>query len=167
MQKNFQGSSPDDQLIILEFEPELVMEKTYPANQRWEECGIPHLHPKQDEHFEILAGMLSVRVRDDERTYVTGESFTISRGIPHLVCNRGSKPVRTRWKVFPALNAAAFYENTYRLSKEGKLDNLLHRAVISWEYRDIFQPLSPPLWLQPFLLAPLAIIGRWMGIKIL
>ncbi len=165
MYTRLQGAAPDDRLWILENGSELVMEKTYPANQRWEDSGMAHLHPHQDEHFDVLEGMLSVRVADEERTYVAGETFTIPRGVPHLMCNLSRKPVRTLWKVRPAMNTAVFFETVYTLSKEGQMDNLLQQAVIAWAYRDIFKPLSPPLWVQPLIFAPLALIGRSLGYK--
>lgn len=157
------GATPDDQLRILEIGSELVMEKIYPANQRWEELGRLHLHPHQDEYFEILEGMLSVRVANEERTYVAGETFEILQGTPHRMCNLSRKPARIRWKVRPAMNTSIFLETTYELSREGKMDNLLQQAVVAWAYRDILKPLSPPLWVQPLVFAPLALVGRLLG----
>ena len=165
MRYMLQGARLGDRLWILENGSELILEKTYPAKQRWEESEMLHLHPHQDEFFEIVEGMLSVRVAGEERTYVTGETFEIPRGIPHLMCNLSTKPVHTRWRVQPAMNTAVFFETTYALSNKGKMDNLLQRAVISWAYRDIFKPLSPPLWVQPLIFAPLAMIGRLLGYK--
>jgi hypothetical protein len=165
MQGKLQGATTDDQLRILENGSDLVMERTFPANQRWEGSGRPHLHPHQDEFYEILEGILSVWVAGEERTYVTGESFEIPRGTPHLMCNQSRKPVRSRWEVRPAMNTGDYIETVHELSKMGNMDNLLQRAVIVWAYRDIFKPLSPPLWVQPLIFAPLSLIGRSLGYK--
>ncbi len=165
MQYMLQGATPNDQLRILENGSELVMEKTYPAYQRWEQNGMLHLHPHQDEYFEVLEGMLSVKVAGEERTYVAGETFKISRGVPHMMCNLSRKPARTLWRVQPALNTAIFLETTYGMSKLRKMDSLLQQAVIAWAYREIYRPLNPPLWVQPLIFAPLALIGRLLGYK--
>ncbi len=165
MGKTLQGATPEDRLRILENGSVLVMEKTFPANQRWEEAGVVHWHPHQEEYFEILEGMLSVKVADEERIYVAGENFKIPQGIPHLMCNRSGKPVRALWKVQPAMNTAVYFETIYGLTREGKMDSLLQRAVIAWEYRHIFKPLSPPLLVQPLIFASLAVIGRLLGYK--
>lgn len=159
------GATSDDQLRILEIGSELVVEKIYPSKQRWEECERLHLHPHQDECFEILEGMLSVRLVDEERTYVAGEAFKISRGIPHRMCNLSRKPAGIRWKVQPAMNTAVFLETTYGLSRDGKMQDLLQQAVIAWAFRDVFKPLSPPLWVQPLIFWPLAMVGRLLGYK--
>lgn len=157
-----QGAVPDDRLTILENESELVMERTYPAKQDWNRV-LPHLHPHQDELFEVYEGMLSVRVNGIERTYVAGETFRIPRGTPHLVCNQSSKPVRVNWKVRPAMNTIDLFKITYGLRHSRRMRGYLQRAVISWAYRDIFKPLHPPLWIQPLIFAPLAFIGRSLG----
>lgn len=165
MRDTLLGAKPDDWLLILENGSELVLERTYPPNQRWDECGKVHLHPNQDETLDILEGMLSVRVADEERTYVAGETFKIARGTPHLMCNQSRNVVRTRWRVQPAMNTAEFFETVYGLSRKGMMDNLLQQAVIAWAYKDVFKPLRPPIWIQPFIFAPLALIGRLLGYK--
>lgn len=158
-------ATPDDQLRILENGSDLVVEKTCPPKQRWAQCERLHLHPHQDEHFEILAGMLSARVAGEERTYVVGEAFKISRGVPHRVCNQGRKPARIRWKVRPAMDTAVFLKAVYGLSTDGRIQGLLQQAVIAWAFRDIYKSLSPPLWVQPLIIAPLAMVGRLLGYK--
>jgi quercetin dioxygenase-like cupin family protein len=163
--KSLYGASTPDRLIVLENTSELVLEKIFPPNQSWEESGRIHLHPHQDEQIEVLEGILNVRLAGEERTYVAGEAFQIVRGIPHLICNRGSKLARARWKVRPPMNSADFVETTYRLSREGKLDNLLQQVVIDWAYREVFIPADPPRWVQPLIFAPLAMLGKLLGYR--
>jgi mannose-6-phosphate isomerase-like protein (cupin superfamily) len=43
----------------------------------------PHLHPAQDEHFEILQGSVLFVVDGVERTLGTGEHIEIPRGTVH------------------------------------------------------------------------------------
>ena len=63
----------------------LEMEATYnTAIGIAAEWGAPeHYHPYQDEHIEVLAGMVSIHIKGQERTYVAGESFDFPRNVPH------------------------------------------------------------------------------------
>jgi quercetin dioxygenase-like cupin family protein len=46
-----------------------------------------HFHPDQDEHFEVLAGRLRVRVDGDERELGLGEEIDIPRRRVHQMWN--------------------------------------------------------------------------------
>lgn len=132
--------------------------------------AVEHFHPRQDEQFDVLEGILSVRINGDERTYVAGESFQVPRGAVHIMANRSSKPTRVRWQVRPALNTEAFMETVWGLSAGGKLrpgtlQYLLNFVVILQEYGDVFAPSKPPRWLQRILIALLAPVGRGLGYR--
>jgi quercetin dioxygenase-like cupin family protein len=75
--------------------------------------GFPpvHLHPSQDEHFEVLEGMVRANVDGDERRYAAGEEFDVPAGTPHTMAAEG--PTRFRWEVRPALRTAEFFERLY------------------------------------------------------
>jgi quercetin dioxygenase-like cupin family protein len=93
--------------VIVEPE-ELVMEATYSG-----EAGMPppHLHPKQDERFEVLEGTMRAVVDGGERAYSAGKAFEVPAGTPHQMAAEG--PTRTRWEVRPALRTAEFFERLY------------------------------------------------------
>ena len=96
-------------LRFVTVEPEeLVMEATYSG-----EAGMPpaHLHPKQDERFEVLEGTMRAVVDGEERVYTAGEAFEVPAGTPHQMAAEG--PTRTRWEVRPALRTAEFFERLY------------------------------------------------------
>ncbi len=84
------------------------MEATYSG-----EAGMPpaHLHPKQDERFEVLEGTMRAVVDGEERVYSAGEAFEVPAGTPHQMAAEG--PTRTRWEVRPALRTAEFFERLY------------------------------------------------------
>lgn len=46
-----------------------------------------HIHPKQEEYFEVLEGTLSARVGKKDMTLTEGESMTVPRGTPHAWWN--------------------------------------------------------------------------------
>ena len=96
-------------LRVVTVEPEeLMMEATYSG-----EAGMPpaHLHPKQDERFEVLEGTMRAVVDGEEGVYSAGEAFEVPAGTPHQMAAEG--PTRTRWEVRPALRTAEFFERLY------------------------------------------------------
>ena len=86
----------------------LVMEASYSG-----EAGMPpeHLHPSQDEHFEVLEGSMRAIVGGEERVYAAGETIDVSAGTPHQM--GADEPTRMRWEVRPALRTAEFFERLY------------------------------------------------------
>jgi len=70
-----------------------------------------HLHPRQDERFEVLEGTVRVIVDGDERTYAAGEVFEVPAGTPHQMT--ADTPARVNWQVRPALRSAEFFEGLY------------------------------------------------------
>ena len=86
----------------------LEMEATYGPD-----APLPpeHLHPRQDEHFEILEGTMLTIVGGVERRYEAGEAFDVPAGTPHQMAAQG--PARMRWEVRPALRTAEFFSRLY------------------------------------------------------
>jgi quercetin dioxygenase-like cupin family protein len=86
----------------------LEMEATYGGAG-----GMPpeHLHPHQDEHFEVLEGRVRVEVEGTELRYRAGEAFEILAGTRHRMAADG--PAKVRWQVRPALRTAEFFERLY------------------------------------------------------
>jgi hypothetical protein len=77
------------------------------------EGGLPpeHLHPSQDELFQVLEGAVKAIVEGEERRYVAGDVFAIPARTPHQMAGDG--PARVRWEVRPALRTAEFFERAY------------------------------------------------------
>ncbi len=80
------------------------MEATY----RTAVDSVPeHYHPHQDEHFEVLASMVSIQIKGQERIYVAGESFDFPSNVPHRFLGAaGSEEARILWQLRPALDSA-------------------------------------------------------------
>jgi hypothetical protein len=104
-------------LRIVRIEPdELELDASYPGG-----APLPpaHLHPSQDERFEVLEGAVRAIVDGAERRYAAGEAFDVPAGTPHQMAGDG--PARVRWLVRPALRTAEFFEGLYggRAAREG------------------------------------------------
>src|SRR5436305_3500917 len=86
----------------------LEMEASYSG-----EGGFPpeHLHPRQDEKFEVLEGAVKAVISGQERHYTAGEAFDVPAQTPYQMAGVG--PAKVRWEVRPALRTAEFFERAY------------------------------------------------------
>ncbi len=82
--------------------------------EAWYQPGSPpppvHLHPEQDEHFEVLSGTIAALVDGEERAFSGGESFSIPRGTPHTMFSSGDVEARVIWRTEPALDTLGWFE---------------------------------------------------------
>ena len=86
----------------------LVMVASYEGNGLMPPA---HLHPAQDERFEVLEGTIHAIVGDEDRRHSAGDVFEVPRGVVHQMTAVG--PARVRWEVRPALRTAEFFERLY------------------------------------------------------
>jgi quercetin dioxygenase-like cupin family protein len=61
-----------------------------------------HLHVRQDECLEVLAGSVRFRTRGEDRVLEPGDTFVISRRRVHRVSNAGPGEARFVLDVHPA-----------------------------------------------------------------
>ena len=127
-----------------------------------------HIHPQQEEYFEVLAGSIDTRINGQEKRYEPGESFRIPAGTAHQIWNGGSTEAHLLWQTRLALHTENFFEIMWGLAQAGKtnkagLPNLLQLAVILRQYRHEFRPVKPPPLVQDLVFASLASLGRLCG----
>jgi mannose-6-phosphate isomerase-like protein (cupin superfamily) len=96
----------------------------------------PHLHPSQDEHFEVLEGRIHTVVDGVERFYDAGAAFDVPAGAVHQMAAVG--PTRLRWQVRPALRTAEFFERFYGYLDNGFPQGATAEDFLS-EYSDVFR----------------------------
>ena len=133
----------------------LEVEVTYGASGK---TPPKHFHPDQDEHFEVLAGTLRVRVDGEERTLATGETIEIPRGAVHQMWNPTEEATRALWRTSPAGRT----EDWFRAIDSCYPAGVLAFAVLLGEYRDVFRLAGPDFLLRPAL-GVLAVVGRARG----
>lgn len=68
-----------------------------------------HLHPAQDERFEVLEGSLRVVLDGEERTVAAGDTIEIPRGTGHRIGLAGTTPARATWQTRPALGTEQWW----------------------------------------------------------
>ena len=126
-----------------------------------------HVHPKQEERFEILSGTLGLKV-GEEIVASTGETVTIPAGTPHRFWNAGDEVARFRCEVRPALQFELLLETMFALAADGKtnekgMPNPLRLAVIARAHFDVVRLPFPPAFVQRSGLALGAPLGRLFG----
>jgi quercetin dioxygenase-like cupin family protein len=96
-------------LRLVSVEPGLLqMEASYGGTGQF---PPKHYHPSQDEHFEVLDGVVRTIVEGEERSHAAGETFDIPAGTVHQLA--ADPPARLKWEVRPALKTAEFFEAVY------------------------------------------------------
>ena len=78
-----------------------------------------HVHPKQEERFEVISGTLALVVDGEERTLRPGDVAVVPRGRPHAWWNAGPDEVRIKGEIRPALRTEHFFETFFGLGKDG------------------------------------------------
>jgi quercetin dioxygenase-like cupin family protein len=131
----------------------------------------PHIHPSQEERFEVLSGTVTFWV-DGVRTVATaGETLSAPPGSVHAFLNEGDE-AHLMVEVRPALNLQEFLETTAGLSRAGKITprgipksppTMLRLAVLARHFEPCTYLARPPLAVQRALIAPLAYLGRLLG----
>jgi mannose-6-phosphate isomerase-like protein (cupin superfamily) len=127
-----------------------------------------HVHPKQEERFEILSGTLGLRMGGEEIVAGPGDTVTIPAGTPHRFWNAGDDEVHFRCDVRPALEFERLIETMFALAADGKtnrkgMPNPLRLAVIARAHFDVVRLPFPPAFVQRLGLALGAPLGRLLG----
>jgi len=128
-----------------------------------------HVHPRQEERFQIDRGQITLRIRGQERRYDAGEHVTIPPGTPHVWWNSGKDELRVLIEFRPAGRFAEFVTTYFALARTGRVNdrgiptNPLQLAVTFAAYQDVLRGTSPPMVVQRILFATLAPLGRLMG----
>jgi quercetin dioxygenase-like cupin family protein len=130
-----------------------------------------HIHPQQEERFEVIAGTLRGRIDGNEVTAGAGEIFVVSAGKPHVWWNAGDTELHVLVEVRPALKLENFFETFFGLAQDGKvspktgLPNPLQLALTLRAFRNELILARPTRPVQTLLFAPLAVLSKVLGYK--
>jgi len=129
-----------------------------------------HVHPSQEERFEVLRGSVGFKVGRKKVVAGPGQRITVPAGTPHKFWNAGEEEAHFVCEVRPALQFEALLETMFALAVDGKtnrkgMPNPLRLAVIARNhFGDVRLPF-PPAWMQKVGLAMGAPLGRALGFK--
>ncbi|CAN5460794.1 hypothetical protein BH10ACT11_BH10ACT11_21810 [soil metagenome] len=158
--------APGESLRIVSSDPgALVVEATYDV------AGRPppkHMHPQQDELFEVLEGKLTVRIAGEQETLPAGETIAVPRRVTHQMWNAGETPAKVRWTTSPAGRTEEWFRALDALRKEGKVDKngmpaVLPFARLAADYDDTFRLVVGPDLASRLVIRAMAFVGRLRG----
>jgi mannose-6-phosphate isomerase-like protein (cupin superfamily) len=127
--------------------------------------GPLHIHPNQEERFEVVTGRMRFRLGRERVTAGPGEIVVVPAGVRHDFANAGDTDALVRVEIRPALNMERLFETAVRLADErrtmyGGIPRPLDLALFLREFEDEVQPAFLPRWAQRSALAPLAWLAR-------
>ena len=130
--------------------------------------GRPHLHPRQEERFEVVEGRMRFRVERERVVAGPGEVVVVPPGVPHDFANDSDRAALVRVEIRPALKMEQLFETAVALAEQGRtmlggVPKPLELALFTREFEQEVQAAFPPLWLQRLVLAPLAWVARLRG----
>jgi len=129
-----------------------------------------HLHPAQEEHFEVLAGTLRARVGDQDYALDPGDTLDIPARTPHQMWNAGTEEARVAWQTRPRLRTEQWFtaldalQRQGRVGKDGMPGPLAFGAMLT-EYSDVFRLAVGPEPVVRGALAVLGVVGRARGYR--
>ncbi len=133
--------------------------------------GPDHVHPRQEERFEVLSGKLGLRVGGVERVHSAGDVIMAPAGSPHAAWNAGDDEVHVLVDFRPALRTETAFETLAGLARDGKTNragppkNPLRLALILREFEEEIYFVRPPLAVQKVILGALARVARLLGYR--
>jgi quercetin dioxygenase-like cupin family protein len=145
----------------------VVVETTVEPNGA---VAAAHVHPAQDELFEVLGGEVEFRLGKQTVVAKPGDRVLVPAGMPHRFRNVGEETAHFVCEVTPALEFEQLIETMFSLAADGKVNrkgmpNPLRLAVIArHHFGDVRLPF-PPAWIQRLGLALGAPLGRLIGYR--
>lgn len=132
--------------------------------------AAPHVHPYQEERFEISGVPVVFKVAGKERLYQPGEVAVVPPGTPHVWWNPSQEEAATLIQFRPALDTETFFETFFGLAADGKvgkngLPNPLQMMVLAREYRREMQLAPPGQWVLGPVAMLLAPVARALGYR--
>lgn len=134
--------------------------------------GPDHIHPRQEEQFEVISGKLGLRVEGIERIHGAGEVIVAAAGSAHAAWNASSDDeVHVLVDFRPALRTEIAFETLAGLARDGKTNkagaprNPLLLALVLHHFEEEIYFVRPPLAVQKMIFGALAKVARLLGYR--
>jgi mannose-6-phosphate isomerase-like protein (cupin superfamily) len=152
------AAQTDGELVAIDLE--LPADRRVPGGQ--------HIHPNQEERFEVVEGTMRFKLGRKRVIAGPGEVVVVAAGQKHDFANVGDDDALVRVEVRPALKMEQLFETAVGLAEQGRtmlggIPRPLDLALFTEEFDDEVRGAFPPRWLQRIALAPLAWVARRRG----
>jgi quercetin dioxygenase-like cupin family protein len=129
-----------------------------------------HIHPFQENRFEIISGSLMFCIAGNERQVNAGEVVAIPPKVPHFFWNASDQEVHYIQEFRPALQSESFFETLFGLARDGKLNDqglpsLFDMAVFVPKFWEEIRVTKPPEVIQKVLFTLLGPVSRRLGYR--
>lgn len=126
---------------------------------------MPHLHPLQEETFEVVKGIFAITVNGKEQLLTAGEKAIVPKGAIHYWRNAGKDELYMITEFRPALHFEEIIETVAALARAGKMDkagnpNILQMSATLSYFPGEFYLTNPPIFAQRLLFSTLGPILR-------
>jgi quercetin dioxygenase-like cupin family protein len=127
--------------------------------------GPLHVHPFQEERFEVIEGTMRFRLGREKVVAGPGETVVVPAGMAHDFANAGDDDALVRVEIRPALQMERLFETAVALAQQGRtlrsgLPKPLDLALFAREFDDEVRAAFPPRWMQRLALAPFVLLAR-------
>ena len=125
-----------------------------------------HVHPTQEERYEVLSGTMTVTENGTEHILRPGDSHTVPPGVPHTYRVGGSDDLRFRTHHRPGARFEAYMEEIWRMATVGgvrepdSLGGMLRFATVVDGFTDVLIVASRA---QRLAMKAFAVVGRGLG----
>ncbi len=129
-----------------------------------------HIHPNQENRFQVISGELRFRINGKEKTAYPGDLVSISRNTPHYFWNSGTVEAHYIQEFYPALHIETLFETFFALARDGKLNekgspNIFQASLIMLAHEKELR-LSKPSWaIQKFVFKVISPVSKILGYK--
>jgi quercetin dioxygenase-like cupin family protein len=111
--------------------------------------GPLHLHPLQEERFEVVKGTMRFRVRRERMIAGAGEVVVVPPRVRHDFANVGEETALVRVEIRPALKMEQMFETAVALAEQGRtmfggVPKPLELALFTREFEQEVQAAFPP-----------------------
>jgi quercetin dioxygenase-like cupin family protein len=127
--------------------------------------AVEHLHPHQEERFEVISGAMQGRVGGVPQTVVAGGTSTVPAGVAHAWWNVADHDAHLRVQFRPALLTAELFDTVFALARSGRSDGsgvprLPERLAVLAAFPAELRPARMPALAHRIVVRALAPYGR-------
>jgi quercetin dioxygenase-like cupin family protein len=127
-----------------------------------------HVHPSQQESFEVVSGLLGIRVNGRQQVLQAGEKTVVPPGTPHTIWRVGEDETHVLVEFRPARQTEDFFETMFALARDGKTNSQGHPGVLQFAAGAFTYGMyvtRPPVFFQKAVFTVLGPLVRVLGYR--